>query len=666
LVSRSKWTAPIAAIAGLLVAAGGADAAPAPGPEAVARAYVAAVRAHDAHRLCALQDAGAEPRDGYSCLAQMREDGQTPARARVGAVFQKGTRARLVVDLVFTYSTATPDVVRSRMLLRRRAGRWLVVDSGLLPGLYTAADPRADPRPAGRSAALRRLADDELLALSGGGNDLMCDLLAPGAPLGGVGGCRAAGRARFSVARRLARLTVTSTDATHARLSATVAVDRAIRTRRRPGWARRTTTHRDTLFAVKVRSGWRLVKPSRDFYRVVGVPAPTDVGSSAPTATWPMGDATLPSVSERPIPAGCRTPPALWDLRACDGIGGLAVAPRPAGDGVVAWTDGLGTRTRVVGAGTALAPASTVTPPDSELLWNVVGLSPVAGGQLLVEDAGATLGVRATPLDADGRPRGAPVEVFKGYENPEDGSGSTVAVGPPDARVVGVIVEDDVVRRLGPDGRVVAPDVPRRDGTGEIVVEPDGSLLSIAADGNGAVSVQRLGADGRPAGATVGQPPLHTSAETGLRVGDVAEDAGGRLLMAWREDDGHGHGVIRAWRYDPAAPNVGTVRTVARVSVAKIVEDSYERPEQLAVLALPGGGWGVTYSARTRDALPVRALRLDPSGAPTAAPRLVAPTATGTGYGSGEDALGLAGDSVVWIAPPLVAGLPQVRVAPLP
>ncbi|HWH92783.1 MAG TPA: hypothetical protein VNT03_02885 [Baekduia sp.] len=670
-MSRAQWMVVVTAMAGATMAApAAAHAAPERilGPEATARAYVAAVRAHDERRLCALWSAASDPRDGFDCKRYLRETTNMKVlQARVGAAFRRGTRARLVVDLVYGYKWQSPVAVRSRMLLRRERAGWRVADSGLLPGLFGRNDSQADPWPTGRSAALRRLADDQLLALSG--NDgMMCRLLAPGAPLGGGrGACRMVGGPAEGGSLRLARFAATLTDGAHARLRVTVADTRAVATRRRPGFALRVITRRDRLYAVRTRSGWRLVKPSREFYRAVGQPPPTDVWAPTPTAMWPMPDETLPSVSETPMPAPCRTPPALSNPHTCGSIDGLAVAPRASGGAVVAWSTGFATRTRPIGAGAALAPPTLVAPVH-DLAWTAIGLLPVAGGHLLVENSMATLGVRVTPLDADGRPRGAPVSLFEGYENPDDGVSTRVAVGAPGAQVAGVLVEREVLRRLGPDGKAVAPDVVvagARDAlAGTVVVQPDGALMAVSSDGGGRMTVRRVGDDGRPAGATVGQERLAQTGE--VEVGPaVAEDAAGHLLILWREDDGHGHGLLRAWRFDPAAPTAGAPVTIARLDVRdETDEDLYTGRERLAVGALPGGGWGVAYGVRTGDAVPVWVARLDASGALVAGPRRFAAGVGDVGY-TGVP-MDIAGDSVVWVAPPRVAGIPQVRAAPLP
>src|SRR4051794_36116792 len=390
-VSRAQWLAAIGAIA----AAGGAPASAlgAQGAQATVRAYVAAVQARDAGRVCSLLDGDAFDSE-RSCRSLLRDELRADRLARVSVegVLVRVAHARAVVDLV-TRAGRTVEPSRARMLLRRSGGHWRVTGSGTLPGTGPYVHTRAgdDPQPAA-AQALRRLADDELLALSGNGG-MLCDLLAPGAPLGGHRG--ACWNAVFSSvhwgggrALRLARYAEHRIGARRARLDVTIAATRAHGTRRRPGYALTTTLWRDTLHAVRAGGHWRLVKPSRAFYLAVGQPPPSDVTAPAPTATWPLDDAALPSLTQTPMPAACRVPSALWGAHYCGQIDGLAAAPVAEGGGAVAWSREFSTQTRTVAAGGAAGPAVTsqVASPRGDELWHVVdhGLVSVAGGALLV------------------------------------------------------------------------------------------------------------------------------------------------------------------------------------------------------------------------------------------------------------------------------------------
>src|SRR3954470_2232174 len=99
MVSRAQWTVVVAGIL-CLAAAGPASARSSTRtPEAAARAYVAAVRAHDAMRECALMEL---PRGTTrtACRRMLRGYRVDVRRARVRRTFVHGDRARLVIDVV--------------------------------------------------------------------------------------------------------------------------------------------------------------------------------------------------------------------------------------------------------------------------------------------------------------------------------------------------------------------------------------------------------------------------------------------------------------------------------------------------------------------------------------------------------------------------------------
>ncbi len=266
-------------------------------------------------------------------------------------------------------------------------------------------------------------------------------------------------------------------------------------------------------------------------------------------------------------------------------------------------------------------------------------------------------------------------------ENVDDAVQVTVATGPPDAAAATVLVPNKLygepmaaVRLRGdatPAGpRIELSGVREPDDTVAAATLPDGGLLVAAAQdrygaGSG-ISVRRFGPDGRLVGVEVLQARLRRPLDPRDPV--LAVDATGRALAAWKEEDRRGHGAVRAWSFDPAAPGASAPVTVAGVAIAPRRADSIAEgltaPNLLAAASLPGGGWGLAWTAYRSQIESVGwAARLDAAGAVVAAPRQVADRVTTTGYTSG---LGLAGDSVVWAAPPLIAGITQVRAAPLP
>ncbi|WP_445150017.1 hypothetical protein [Baekduia sp. Peel2402] len=657
-MSRMHWMGTVFAI-GALAAPASAQAKTAPRtPEATVRAYLAAVDRGDAQTVCAMSQ-----RPASVPMANCRGwvSGELKAlslrRVRIAPVLRRGSLARTVVETV-AIESGRPDAIRARVVLGHAGGRWRVISAGALPGTPTTST--TDLAPKGRAAALRRLADDELLALSG--NDFLCDLLAPGAPLGGQAGACRAFPTDLPGTLRLAGLVVHLSGASRARLDARIAITRTVRTGRK-GYALRTRRTTDTLQAVRVKGRWRLVKPSRAFYRAVGVDPPIDVDAPTATATWPA-PAARPSVSGRAVPATCLTPPPLWSRRDCADFNTIVAAPRPGGGALVGWTTGLKNAVRTVVDGAPVGPV-VAEDADSRRDWMLVdgGLVALAGGLLAIEQDVATMSVRAIPLDADGHPRGPAQVVDRGVSNPEDGAEPTILAAPPNAAAATIVTGKGMLVRIGADGRRVAADVRFGEDSGQPVVLADGALVLFGGSRSGGIAVVRLTGDGRSTGPEVSQPPVLPMVET--QVAAVAAD--GRVLFLWSER-GETRAVVRAWVYDPSAPLDRAPVTLADFRLRKAVEDdgsSFDATAHLAASALPGGGWGVAFlhpQARDGDGT-VRGLRLDVAGTPLGSPRAVPGAVARTGYGR---TMTLAGDTLAWVEPLPEVGLPQVQAAPLP
>jgi hypothetical protein len=652
----------VVAVVVALVPATAHAARPVRTPAETARAYVAALERHDIQDACSLLDSSTWT-SRRSCPTTLEE---TPAIRRVriepGAL-TRGTRARVVVGLVVDDRPGPPHVSRSRVLLRRIDGRWRIVVAGgpLAVGPWRSATT-PDPAPTGAAAALRRLADDELLALSGNGS-MLCGLLARGAPLGGSGG----GCARVDLydrlndgaelAARLARFAVRVTAPGRARLDITAVGTRAVRSARRPGYALRSRRWSDTLFAVRSGGRWKLAKPSRSLYLALGVPAPADVGSPSKTAVWPGGGEVVPSLSERTAP-GCETPSVLWAMT-CFHFDGLA-----SGAGLVAWSAGYEASARPVAAGVAAGTTATVAPRDRPAyrLWSVTGIAPVGDGALVIETGFGDPETRAIPVGRDGRPRG-PVQMVDGVTDGSSddglGSGAVVVPMPAGSATATVLTATDKIVRLGADGRPAGPagtlEEDLNSAEGLLVGRADGTLLWFAAKKDGAgIAVTALDAGGNPVGDPVAQPgagaPLGSSFA-------AAEDAAGRVFAGWIEEGPDHRRTLRTWVLDPSAP--GATAPVSRVEWTGTGSGT-EVTDDVAVSALPDGGWGLALSGGSE----LVAGRLQPSGAWLARPQRVALGFSGTLLDA--QGFGLAGDTVAWIAPPPVAGLSQVRSAPLP
>jgi hypothetical protein len=666
----------VVVMAAAMAATPGAQAAPAPGrgAEATVRTFLAAVKTHHARRACALIAASsADERSFCRAMVGGKEIATLRARIEPGAVI-RGDHARVVVDSVVRY-TGVAEASRQRILLRRGAGGWKIVEGGVPGGDPWNDDPVVDPGPTQTTAALRRLADDELLMLSGNG-PMACGLLAPGAPLGGARGACSSGQFSDAVgaaalAVRAQRVTIHRTG-DRARLDVTALVRRAVSTTAPPRFRIRSARWTDTLHARRVGGRWRLVKLSRKAYDVLGVPAPADADSAAPTATWPLPD--LPSLSERPVPAGCRTPPTLWAAR-CPRVWGLA-----GGGTTFAWTDGLSdgvvrTTTRAVVAGVPTGPVVAVAtePLVDEHAWLVQDVAPLADGALVIQEDAADRAVRAIPVGLDGQPRGAAQALAPGVGDDRRGGDPTVVPGPVGAPAATVLLHPTTLATLGPDARPAAParELPELDdgflegngldGGGLVVRRPDGTLLAIGlgmtTGSGGDVDVRAIGPDGRPADAAVTQAgdPLGLDA---LRAA-VATD--GHVLVAWLERDPRGRALLRAWVVDPDAPLGSAPVTVAALGIA----DALPGTLAVAVAALPAGGWGIAWpDAETKPGrYGLSAVRLDPAGRPVSPPRRVT-TALEVRSGLGAQ-YAIAGDSVAWVEQPPV-GLQQVRAAPLP
>jgi hypothetical protein len=666
-VSSVNRIGSVVAVLAVLVPATARAATPPRGPEAVARAYVAALGRHDAKGACALVDPRLWRSRG-ACRTSL-ETSVEILRARIepGAL-ARGTRARVVVGLVVGEDAAAhgvgPRVSRTRLLLRRTGGRWRVAAAGdpIALGGWRPGSPAPDPTPAGGTAALRRLADDELLALSGNAM-LLCDLLAHGAPLAaGDGGCVRAGLGGLDAAGlavRLAGFAAHVTAPGRARLDVTAVATRAVRSARRPGYALRSRRWPDTLFAVRSGGRWRLAKPSRSFYRALGLPAPADVGSPSATAVWPDAGPSIPSLSERTAPPGCRTPPALWAL-SCFHFDGLA-----AGAGLVAWSAGYAASARPVATGAAAGPTTTVAALGARdrRLWSVTGIAPAGDGALVIETGFGDLATRAVPVGRDGWPRGPvqPVDdgVTDGSFTNDVGAGAAVVPMPAGAATATVVTTTRRIVRLGADGRPAGPGGVLPNGLdlagGLLVARADGTLLWFGAgDGGGGIAVTALDATGSPTGAPVTRPSDGTPIGTSFAA---AQDAAGRVLVGWIEERAGGQEALREWVYDPAAP--GSTAPATRAAWPRPGSGS-DLPDDVDVSALPDGSWGLAWSAGAG----LWAGRLQPSGTWRADPRRVALPFLATLLEA--RGFGLASDTVAWIAPPAVAGLSQVRSAPLP
>jgi hypothetical protein len=631
-------------------------------PVATVRAYVAALGRHDAEGACALVDPRLVRSRSDCSLDRATFRGVLRARIEPGALI-RGTRARVVVDLVVDYDPQTHSlplsVSRSRLLLRLVDGRWRIAATAGRPlqlVVQGSGPVVPDPAPAGTAAALRRLADDELLALSGNA-PMLCDLLRRGVLPSVRDECERAfpfdSLDAAGSAVRLAGLTAHLTAPGRARLEITAVATRAVRSTSRPGYALRARRWSDTVHAVRSGGRWKLVKPSRSFYRTLGLSPPADVDAPSATAVWPAGDMTVPSLSERATPPECRTPPLLWGPR-CSHFDGLG-----AGAGLVAWSAGSGASARPVAAGAAAGSVAAL-PGQERGFSAVTGIAPVGDGALVIETSFGDLATRAVPVGRDGRPRGPVQPVDEGRSTTSDndvGERSVVVPMPGGAAGATVLTATRIILRLDADGRPTGPvgtlatglDI----GGGLLVARPDGTLLWFGAGPNGdGIAVTALDAGGNvvaaPATQTGAGAPLGTSFA-------AAEDAAGRMLVGWVEEGG-GRRTLRTWLYDPAAP--GSTTPVSRAGWPSARTDDADRVD---VTALPDGGWGLAWSAGAG----VWADRLPSSGgAWVARPRRVAASFLGTH--SGARGFALAGDTVAWIAPPAVAGLSQVRSTPLP
>jgi hypothetical protein len=659
----------------LLVMPVAADAAtPSRGPVETVSTYVAALRAGETGRACTLLAPDRRPKVA-ECRAGLSEklDEASIVRARVEpGTLTRGVRARVVVDIVQREPGQDPWAARARVLLRLTGGRWRIVETGALPGIVPTLGRRSpsDVWPSGTGAALRRLADDELLAVSG--NELMlCDLLATGAPLGtSDGGCFIA--ERFGVVdgihydARAERVTIHRTGPDRARLKVALTIREAVRTKANPGWAVRAHRTTDTLHAVRSSGRWRLAKLSRRAYLMLGVRPPDDVDAPSSTATWPSVD--VPSLSERPVPTECRRPPRAWAIR-CQRVAGFA-----AGGGLVTWS-WLGSApvlARTVAAGQAtgaVVDASPAPVTEGRHFWVPEGVAPLADGALvLVRDliGGATL--RAVPVGPDGLPRGAAQVV--GQVDDEHDVAPRVVPGPPGATTATVLLDSEHMVRLAADGRRIGTAATGigQNGIARFLARPDGTLLELGGSGP-ALEIRARGADGALSGALAKQAPLQPGYGIAAVAGAQAVD--GRVLVVWIETvdgdlDNYGRGVVRAWLLDPSAPAATAPVTVAAIPHAGASDAlSQSNSEALVADALSNGGWGIAWRWQPKaggDELWVS--RLDAAGIPAAAARRVTQRLADTALG--RAGFGLAGNTVAFVEWPEIAGLQQVRAAPLP
>ena len=645
-----------------------ADAAPpSRSPVETVTAYLAALRAGETGRACALL-APDRRVSLVDCRARLKElDPASIVRASIepGAL-TRGARARVIVDLVRREPGRDPWAARSRMLLRRTGGRWRIVVTGALPGISPTSVRRSpsDVWPSATGAALRRLADDELLAVSG--NELMlCDLLAPGAPLGRRdGACRLAGLFGFlddlDYAARTDRVTIHRTGPDRARLKVALTILEVVRTKAKPGWAVRPHRTTDMLYAVRASGRWKLAKLSRRAYTMLGVRPPDDVDGPSSTATWPFSE--VPSLSERSVPIECRRPPGVWADR-CQRVAGFA-----AGGGLVTWSllNPGPVLTRPVAAGQATGAIADASPLEGTggRLWSPVGVMPLADGALVFEeDLTRNTGLRAVPVGLDGRARGD-AQVVGQHANNQDEPVRFVR-GPLGATTATVLLASGELVRLGVDGRRIGTPATVKGATEtQFLARPDGSLLEIAPDGEGGLEVVARGADGSPLAVLATQAPVASGSEVAAVAG--AQAAGGRGLVAWIEADDHGHGIVRAWAFDPATPAASTPVTIAMPAQVVDAQVLIQPDDEVLVAdALSGGGWGLAWRWTPKiGGSELWVSRLDAAGAPAATARRVTQRLADTALGRAGFAL--AGDSVAFIEWPEIAGLQQVRAAPLP
>ncbi|WP_027008272.1 hypothetical protein [Conexibacter woesei] len=645
------------------------------------KAYLGAVRLRDAPRICALLG-----HPGARCAGDVANQlAPLHGAPRVESVAAAGSRGRAVVDYAAYEGVSDGGVYRrTRLVLRRRGGHWRIVATATLPGtafFTTLPDPA--PRGGGTRARLARLVDDVQLGLSGD-PVLACSVLAhrpvPSAFACGtlvsdhaVVGPRAA--ARWG---RLRSFTL-SAGGTRARIAAAVTTS-AVARPRSGSFARRTTTRTETLFAQRERGGaWRLVKAPASFYAALGVPAPADVATPDPGATWPQPEAAVPSLSETPVPAVCAVPPLLWPgVRTCAHAMQLVGATLPDGRGVVAWSDGRTIRTRAVGAGIAAAPiAALPVMAGRQDIWDV-GLAPTGTGALAIESGFDARGwsARATPLDGAGPaqttdgPRADSVQLVPVAQAPGT-AGAALAIG-----------AGSRIERLTATGTRAAPDVnvPGAEDLGQdtrLARLPDGTYLQVTSAyeyGGDRLVLTRLGADGRARGTARAIAPAAAGFGVTADPPALAVDVAGQVLIVWREDDGRGHQVVRGWTGDPDQPAAEPVAIASRSYTPTSMADEPAAEIGidavgvlgLAAAALPGDrGWAVAVgTAQDATGAGVEAGRLTPAGTLTTPLRAIT-----TNYGPNDDGtpgFALAGDTVAWIAPPQIAGLPQVRSAPLP
>jgi hypothetical protein len=527
---------------------------------------------------------------------------------------------------------------------------------------------------AGRSAALRLLAADELSALSRGDAGLMCRILARDAPMkhGGQPPCSRIpaqdDRDDLPMKLRLRAITIRAANATHARLDITAT---AAQVTGRQGRLRSHTVH-DALRAVRIGGAWRLAKPSGLFYLMVGAPAPGDLAAAAATATWPVPDEHQPSVSEQPLLEPCRVPPPLAPASVCPAITTLDLAEGVDGGAVSAWTtetwDGTPvqvlTRPLTAGAG-AGARLDAHEPGDPVDEWSVAddGLVATARGALLFEHPQAGAGLRAIPLDARGAVRGPAQTVQRSDAGGADGATDFVAVTSPHATTAAVLLQtyDDpdrvqtLLARLTPEGTPAGPRVPVSDVgyTGDQIAAaalPDGELLRVDAV-NRQITVSHLGPDAHRIGAAAARPVPDMLGRPAVAVGDD-----GRVLVAWDRRDDHERTSTWAWAVDPSSVGAGAPVRVATAPAPPNGE--WAGSSIVAVAVGRDGGWTLAATRQAGGARrPASVVRLDAAGRPAGPPVPVA---------GDVDGLAVAGDTVAWIAPPQIAGLPQVRAAPLP
>ncbi len=320
----------------------------------------------------------------------------------------------------WTLPAARPRPRATSYCCGAQAAAGVLTYTGDLPGAELGGDnEQSDPWPRRRGAALRRVADDQLVALSGGGDHLLCRLLAPGAPFGtSRGACSNAGRtlgARQS-AQTLPPLPLRATSPTTITLGS---MSRSCRSgggdetparctgSSRGACATRCRDPRPPPLAVGQAVARLLLRPGR-------------VRTERRRLGEPDGDMAKPGhrppVDQRDaVDGGVQGPAVAGAQQRLPATRRASDRPKAVGGALLAWSTAVAEpvlATRSIAAGTATGPAAVVRDAadaaDDDDIWTVVdgGLVAVSGGTLLIEQSLTSGAVRALPLNADGAVRG--------------------------------------------------------------------------------------------------------------------------------------------------------------------------------------------------------------------------------------------------------------------